>query len=208
MASHLRSVGALTVAGVLFAAQPAGAQVAPQVSSPVRGWVLAGSAGVASAAGDNGASLGAAVAWNLAPRWGLELGGQWLARPTGQEAWAVAATTQFRVLQRGRAIPYVHAGLAAFTMTLDSRTRPAPDFYRARVHASGQNLFRTRHTFTDPAIVLGGGVDVAVGRNVHVRPSMEALMVVRDRRTFVVPVAAVQVSYHFESGRITPARGR
>ena len=206
MAFGSRVVGPLAVVAFVLSAQSAAAQVAPTMASPVRVWVLSGSTGLSLASGDAGLALGAAVAWGFAPRWEIEIGGQWLDRPSGQEALAFGATTQFRLRGSGRAVPYVRAGMAAYTVTLDATTPDVPGFYRARMIAARQSLFRARHSFTDPAIVLGGGVDLQLSRNVHLRPAVEVMTVLHDRRTLVASVMSLQLAYHFENPRITPAR--
>jgi hypothetical protein len=202
-------VAALAAAGLLLTAQLAAAQVAPGVSSPVKGWTLAGSTEVATVSDESGVAVGAAVAWNFTPRWAIEIGGQWLDRPAGEEAWAVLATTQFRLLPEGRYVPYVRAGLAAYTTTLDSAMPAVPGFYARRMQRlQSQSWFRNRHTFTDPAIVLGGGLDLQITGNLYLRPTVDVLAVIRSGDSLVTPIAGLQVAYHFATGRVTPARVR
>lgn len=207
MGVRSRMAGAFMAAGIALAAPlTAFAQVAPTTSSPVRVWTLSGSTGLATVSEDRGVSVGAGVAWDFTPRWGLEIGGQWLDRPAAEQAWIVSATSQLRLRSDGRWVPYLRAGVAAFTTVLDSDAAEVPEFYRVRIQAARQSLFRPRHTFVDPAIVVGGGLDVRISRRVHVRPAVELVTAMDGGRTLVAPLASVQVAYHFETPRITPVR--
>jgi hypothetical protein len=61
-------------------------------------------------------------------------------------------------------------------------------------------------TFTDPALVLGGGVNVFFNRHIAVRPDLEAMVVMRDSHRYVVTTAAIHLAFHFEDHPVTPAR--
>jgi hypothetical protein len=147
------------------------------------------------------------VAWDITPRWIVEIGGQWLAQPGIEQAWVVSATSEVRLRPGARAVPYVRAGLAAFTTTLDSSVANVPAFYSVRMEEARQSLFRPRHTFVDPAIVVGGGLDLQIADNVHLRPAVEVLTAIDGGRTLVAPLATLQVSYRFHSG-LEPERRR
>ena len=200
------SFGLVAATVILLGAGPAIAQVTPTTSSPVRVSVLTASTGIASVADDAGLALGASASWIVSDRWGLEIGGTWLKRPGDQEALAVQATAQYWLRSSGRALPYLRAGLAAYAMTLDT-SDAAPEFYRARLDAA-DTFLRNRHTFTDPALVIGGGVDVQVSRSVHLRPAMQVLAVMRNGDRLIVPMASMDVAYHFDVPVIAPRRGR
>jgi hypothetical protein len=79
-----------------------------------------------------------------------------------------------------------------------------PEFYRRRVGPG----FGTTHTFTDPSFVVGGGVNVFTSRHWAIRPEVEAIVVRRQSRSYVVTAVTVGVAYHFEEHPVTPPRER
>jgi len=188
----------LTLAAVI-GAQPAQAQ---GISTWNRNWVIGASAGAASLSSDTQPTLGAAVNWGLTPRIGIEASSTWMRRPAADEALSVAMTSQVAVWRRESLTAFARAGVGAFVMTLNTND-DIPEFYRTRMAALPS---RSTRAFTDPSVVIGAGVDVRMSRHVHLRPSADVVTVVRDRRTMTVIMTAVQVAYHFETHRITPAR--
>lgn len=54
-----------------------------------------------------------------------------------------------------------------------------------------------RRTFTDPALVLGGGVRLDLSRHLSVRPDVRAIGVVADGEVYTVGVFSFNVGYRF-----------
>jgi hypothetical protein len=188
----------LTLATVI-GAQPAQAQ---GISTWNRDWVVGASAGAASLPSDTTLALGAAVNWGLTPRIGIEASSTWLRRPGTDEAVAVAITSQVAVWRREAVTAFARGGVGAFVMTLNTGDE-IPEFYRARMASLPPGSTRA---FTDPSVVIGAGVDLRMSRHLHLRPTVDFVTAVRDRRTMTVMMTAVQVAYHFETHRITPQR--
>ena len=103
-----------------------------------------------------------------------------------------------------RALPFLTAGFGLYHASFDSADTAAPKFYLDRFTSTADAA--PRQKFTDPAFVTGGGVNLFVSQNLAVRPQAEAMFVVRDGQTHVVPVFSVHVAYHFGDHPITPSR--
>lgn len=57
--------------------------------------------------------------------------------------------------------------------------------------------------------IVGGGVDVFTTRHLAIRPEIDAIVVRRQSRSYVVTAVTMHVAYHFEEHPATPAaRGR
>ena len=63
-----------------------------------------------------------------------------------------------------------------------------------------------RRTFTDPALIAGGGVDIFLSRRVSVRPQGEAMFVLHSGDTRVMPAFTLHLAFHFEDHPITSSR--
>jgi hypothetical protein len=206
-ATYRRGVyGPLSIAAAvwLVAASPAAAQTSP-ASFWQQCWILSGSAGIASTASESSPLLGAAVSWHLTPRFGVEAGSAWLNPSHRQDAVAAAIAAQIMVTRPRRVTPFVRGGVGAYVMTVDPSDVNVPEFYRRRLAAGSR--FTTR-TFTDPSVVLGVGLDLKTSERFHVRPVFDVITVVRDGQSMTVMSGSVQVSYHLEMGRVTPAKSR
>lgn len=74
-----------------------------------------------------------------------------------------------------------------------------PDLYARRLGmliVPPDRRWGTRH-FTDPALVMGGGVRLDISRHVTVRPDARALIVIGDHRASVLGLFAVTAGYRF-----------
>jgi hypothetical protein len=184
----------------------AGAQTGSTVEYDwTRRVTMNGFGGVASGASDPSAVFGAGVGWGIAPRWTLEGSGAWFAREAGAESFGASLTAQVSLGRRLPALPYLKAGIGMYLTSFDlSRTTP-PEFYRRRIGPGGPAT-GPRHEFRDPSIVLGGGVNVLVGRRIGIRPEVETTVVVRGGHAHAVTAGLLRIAYHFETHQITPAR--
>jgi hypothetical protein len=189
---------------LLVATYPAAAQTS-SASPWQQCWILSASAGIASTPQESSPLLGAAVSWHVTPRLGVEAGTAWVNPSHREDAVAAAIVAQIMVTRPRRVTPFVRGGVGAYVMTVDPAGANAPEFYRRRL-ATGSRF--TTRTFTDPSVVLGVGLDLRSGERFHVRPVFDVITVLRDRQSMTVMSGSVQVSYHIEMGRVTPAKSR
>jgi hypothetical protein len=175
-----------------------------------RGTSLAISAGASRANGDTGGAVGGSASWELTTYFALEGAGRWMDR--GEAPGAFAGELCARVGLGGTrdgAIPYLVAGVGAHRRTFDvhgpGEAAALPEFYRRRVALSAGSV-GARQTFTDPTIVVGVGVDVAISRTVVLRPDVRAIVVVDGRRRDTVVAATVGVGYRFDHRPVTPTQ--
>jgi hypothetical protein len=81
-----------------------------------------------------------------------------------------------------------------------------PAFYRHRMMATSGTV-RTAVTFTDPTMVVGGGVNVFFTGHAALRPEIQARIVAADSRTHVVTAFLMRVTYHIENHPVRRTRG-
>lgn len=74
-----------------------------------------------------------------------------------------------------------------------------PRFYGSRLGALEvpMNGIWDDHSFTDPALTVGGGVRINLGERLMIRPDLRALMIFGDGDTHTVGVFVVNVGYRF-----------
>jgi opacity protein-like surface antigen len=198
----------LAVALFVGGAAAAAAQTPPSWD---RGSSLAVAAGVSQAHGETRGLVGGSVSWETSAHFALEGTGRWMDR--GSAPGAYAAELAVRVGLGGTrdgAVPYLLAGAGLHRRSFDVGSSAfdvdrMPAFYRRRLGPLGAALGQ-RQTFTDPALVFGGGVDVALSRTVVLRPDVRALVVFDGRHRNSVVVATVGIGYRFEHKPVTPAR--
>jgi hypothetical protein len=176
-----------------------------QTSSPNPwgyGTTLSGAVGVAFDSEHTGSALGAAVGWELTPKVAIEGGASWLDRGPGADGFSAALKLRAAMFGRDRAAPFVTAGVGMYRAAYSREAVEVPPFHRRRM-APG---LTDRQTFTDPALVFGGGVNVFLNRHFAIRPDVEAMVVMRDSHSYVVTTAAVHLAFHFEDHPVTPSR--
>jgi hypothetical protein len=144
---------------------------------------------------------GGTVGWEITPSIALEGGGAWLDRGAGADAFAAALRVRAGLAGLHPAVPYLHAGVGFYRATFDRGRSPVPGFYRRRMTG---NAGLGTDTFTDPSLVVGGGVNLFVSRHLAIRPDVEAMIVMRNSRSHVVTAATVHLAYHFEDHPVTP----
>lgn len=161
-------------------------------------------AGVATASSRGGALAGGAAGWEITPRFGLEGRMTWFDRPGRAEAFAAALTARASLVSMRTAVPFVKGGVGLYRASFETANGNMPDFYRRRLGAG----FGMTHTFTDPSFVVGGGVDVFTSQHWAIRAEIEASVVRRQSRSYVVTAVTMGVAYHFEEHPVTPAGAR
>jgi hypothetical protein len=142
-------------------------------------------------------------AWPLTPRLGLEVAAAWSDRPNDGSGFAAGLTLRRNLTVRQTVVPHVKAGAGVYVATVDRARGVPPEFYRHRLGPGGGRVEANRHTFADPAVVLGGGVSWFIGRRIALRPEVETFIVRGGSRTSVVTSVVARLEYHFEDYRVT-----
>jgi hypothetical protein len=191
----------------LTPAVPAWTQSALQTNEWARGTTLAGFVGVAADSSRTGPMFGGSVGWELTPRLAIEGSGLWVDHVGEANSFAGALKVQAALLGPHKAVPFVQAGIGLYRASLDRTQGEIPAFYRRRMEPddAGHGVVRT---FTDPALVFGGGANVFLSRSIAIRPDVEAMVVLDDSRAHVVTAVRVNLVFHFEDHPVTPARAR
>jgi hypothetical protein len=179
------------------------AQAEVSASEWSRGTDIVGSAGVA-ANGSTGAVWGGALGWQLTSALAIEGNGGWFDYGHDTTAFSGALKARVRLFGPPTFAPYVHGGIGLYRTAFGPEATAIPEFYRRRLAAPPQVI--TPRTFTDPAVVAGGGLNLALGRHVALRPDATATMVFDDGRMHVVATVTLNVVYHFEHHPVTPSR--
>jgi len=191
----------LAVLFSLWVAGTALAQTAPASNPWSHGTTLNVFSGVSSASSERGALAGAAVGWEL-NRWlAVEGIGSWLDRGTGADAFAADLKAIISPVRVRGVVPFAQAGIGMYRAAFQLSRAELPDFYRSRVAAIGPGVDSI--TFTDPSFIVGGGANLFVTPHVAIRPDIQATIVRRDSRSYVVTTVAVHLAYHFETHQVT-----
>lgn len=188
--------GVLAAALVVTVGGPAAAQ-APQVQGTwTSGTTLNLFGGVGADDEWTSGAAGAAFGWEVTPRFSIEAGGSWLKRGPGAQAFAADMTVLFHPKPASRFAPFLKGGIGLYDAQFDVSRSPIPDFYRARLDET--NPLSQSATFTDPALVAGGGVTIWVSRHVSLRPEVDLKIVIDSWNAHLVSIAAVRFAYHFQ----------
>jgi hypothetical protein len=168
------------------------------------GTMLSVSAGGSFDGSQAGPLAGASLGWEVLPWFGLEGSGAWLDRGTRATAFAADMKALFGLTRPAPLVPFVAAGVGLYRTSFDRAFSPMPAFYGRRMaQATAMN---TSVTFTDPSVVVGGGLNIFVTQHAALRPAVETAFVIGDLRNYAVTTVAVRMTYHFEDHPITPSR--
>lgn len=184
---------------------PALAQPAVRADEWARGTTLTGFTGAAVDSTRTGPMFGGSVGWELTPRIAIEGSGLWVYHEANTSAFAGVAKVQASLLGPHKAVPFLQAGIGLYRASFHPSRAATPSFYQRRMGPDGAGHVGLR-TFTDPSVVLGGGANVFLSRNLAIRPDVETMVVLRNARSHVVTAVRVHVVYHFEDHPVTPAR--
>jgi hypothetical protein len=200
---------ALPLAALFLAAASftVGAQPAPSLpyEPPTRCSSLSVFGGVATADADTGALIGGAGGWQ-ANRWfGLEGNAAWFDRSGSETGFSAALAVHVSLMGRQLAVPFLKTGLGLYHASVALDDEDAPMFYRGRFHSDDTRMM-ARQSFTDPAFIAGGGVDIFLTRQMAIRPEAEVMFVVHEGDSRPMGVFAVHLAYHFEDHPVTPWR--
>lgn len=168
------------------------------------GTTLSGFVGVPVESGHGGAALGAAVGWEMTPRFAIDGTGSWLDFGHGATGFAGSIALRTRLSGQRKVDPFVQAGVGLYRAAFGAAST-LPSFYERR---TARRPLSGDLTFTDPSLVAGGGVNIFLNRRVAVRPDFVATFVLRDGRRHVISTLGVHAVFHFEDHPVTPARRR
>jgi hypothetical protein len=185
------------------AAATARAQAEVSANEWSRGTDIVGSAGIA-ANGSTGAVWGGALGWQITSGLAIEGNGNWFNYGQDSTAFSGALRARIRLFGPPTCAPFVHGGIGLYRATFGPNAASIPEFYLRRLTAPPQVI--TPRTFTDPTVVVGGGLNLALSRHVALRPDATATMVFDDGRTHVATTVMLNVVYHFEHHPVTPSR--
>jgi hypothetical protein len=185
----------------LVAASPLRAQDTLPAHRWSRGATLTGAGGVATGSDHTGATLGGAIGWEITPRIGLEGSATWFDKQTGSSAFAAALNVRATLADFYWLAPFVEGGFGMYSASFDPKRAPdIPSFYSDRMSGVITNWFN------DPAFFAGAGIDLLRRNNFAFRPTVGAIVAVRDGQAYTVGTVAVRVEYHF--GGLPPAPRR
>jgi hypothetical protein len=198
MQAALRSLAVLLLLATSISAQT----LDPPEHTWSRGATLSGFAGAAMATSTDGPLAGGAIGWTITPWIGVEGSGAWLQHGRGASAFSASLAGHANLMRPGLAVPFVRGGIGLYRAWFDRDRGPLPGFYEARLGASAS----IRPSFTDPAFVLGGGLNLFVASRWAIRPQAEALVVRRHGQSHTLALFTVHVAHHFERPTMRPGR--
>ncbi|MBP7778667.1 MAG: outer membrane beta-barrel protein [Acidobacteria bacterium] len=199
-------LGAMVAAVIVVSAAPVAAQ---DDSQDGKATALAVTAGVSRANEATHGVFGGEALFELTAHFALQTAGRWMDRGPHPGAYAAELTALVGLGgTRDTAVPYVAAGIGFHRRTFDGADAASiPEFYRRRLGPDqGPGAISQNRTFTDPTLVVGTGVDVALSRTATVRPDVRALFVLSDGRRDTVVLATVSLGFRFEHKPVTPSR--
>jgi hypothetical protein len=151
------------------------------------------------------AAAGGAFGWEVTQRFALEATGSWFARGPGADGFAADLTALLSLRRTRTFVPFVKAGAGLYRASFDPSRSPMPGFYRNRLALTAP--FDRHAAFTDPTIVVGGGLVLWLSENVSLRPELDVKIAIDGSEAHPLGIAGVRVAYHFVD-RPTESRSR
>jgi hypothetical protein len=186
----------------------ASAQTEPQASVWRHGTTASGIAAFATDGPRSGPALGGAVGWEITPRIALEGDAAWLRFGAGLSAFSASLKGRVRFFGTRPLDPFFEAGVGLYRASVSTNTtEPVPAFYQRRLR-EGLAPGASGTTFTDPALVAGGGVNIHINRQFALRPVVDMTLVLGNGDRYVVTTVGVQAVVHFEDHPVTPSIAR
>jgi uncharacterized protein involved in copper resistance len=163
---------------------------------------------VSTAESKAGGLAGGAAGWQITPWFGLEGDAVWLDRPGSEAGFSGALHARWTLVTGWRAAPFLKTGAGLYHASIEVGDDAVPAFYRDRLQAVSAESEEAGHrrSFTDPALVTGGGLDVLLSRRISLRPQADAMFVFDHGKTRVMPAFTLHLAFHFEEHPITSAR--
>lgn len=196
----------LAVLGLASTAFAQGGQ-RPSPTTPTdwsHGSTLALFAGSAVSDGHSAGLAGAAIGWELTPRWSIEGTGEWQEWGRDPDGFGASVTTHYGLWRTHNLMPTVLGGVGVFRASFDEPDGALPAFYSTRV--SAQRRLGAGVTFTDPSVIAGFGLAAFVSRHWSLQPDLRAVVVTRHDHAYTRTTFTVRVVYHFEDHPVTPSK--
>lgn len=196
---------ASSLALAMLVSMPAAAQSVPAGADWTHGTTLNLFAGAATDSSNTGPFAGGGVGWEIKPSLAVEGSMGWIDRPGHDtSAYTAGLKALFSFPKAGDVVPFLTGGVGLYRASFGLGSE-MPEFYSRRVSTSdlGQP---GPYTFTDPAYIFGGGLNVYLNRHLAIRPDVEVMWIRGDSESFFVTGIAVHFAYHFENHPVTPAR--
>jgi hypothetical protein len=204
MSSTFRRTGSMAIAVMALAAL-ASAQESTGGDTWTHGTTLNAFAGVASEPTAGAATAGGAIGWQMTPSLSFEGTGAWINSQSSSPWFSAALKVQTRLAHARGANPFVEGGIGLYQASFDAGQADVPEFYRKRMTEQPGGSVMS-HSFTDPTIVFGGGLNVLATRHFALRPTVEVTMVLRNSDSYTTTAAVLRLAYFFENHPVTPTR--
>jgi hypothetical protein len=159
--------------------------------------------GVSTAESDAGGLVGGTAGFQITPRFALEGEAFWLDRPGSESGFSGALNARWTLVRKWRAMPFVKAGAGLYHASFAVDDDTVPPFYRDRIATAEVG---TQRSFTDPAVIAGGGVDIHLSRRVSLRPQGDAMWVFDHGTSRIMPAFTLHLAFHFDEHPITSSR--
>ncbi|HEY7445458.1 MAG TPA: outer membrane beta-barrel protein [Vicinamibacterales bacterium] len=205
MNSNLHRLGLLVapIVLVVLGSAPASAQSVPSGADWTHGTTLSLFGGASTDSNTTGPYLGGGIGWEIKPTFAIEGTMGWIDRPGADtSAYNAGLMAQFSLPGSTKASPFVAGGFGLYRASFGVGSE-MPEFYSRRISATDPAQPRT---FTDPAFIFGGGVNIYLSRHLAVRPNVDVMMVFDNSYDYWVTGFAVHFAYHFEDHPVTPWR--
>lgn len=162
--------------------------------------------GAAVDSADGGPVAGGTLGWQVSPSFAVEGVGRWNHRGSDTDAFTAALLLQTDLISSGDTRVFFSGGLGVHHVSFGPAAHTSmPDVYRRRVAAHDRGPV-SQMSFTDPAVVVGGGIKFALSRHVSLRPAIDATIVSVGSRYHYVTTFAVSLAYRFEHHPVTASR--
>ncbi|MGE5242714.1 MAG: hypothetical protein ACM3SQ_00615 [Betaproteobacteria bacterium] len=169
-----------------------------------RGTELGVVAGAATNAAATGPVLGGTAGWEVTRWFAVEGRGSWFWRGSGAEGFGADIGALVNVIPKQRATPFVTAAFGLYRASFDSPAAMVPAFYGRRMGSPGSPVRAGHYSFTDPALRLGGGIDLIVRRYFSLRPEVSVLLIRRGGAGTTLTTFGARLAYRFEDHPVTP----
>lgn len=206
MTSILHRTGQLATVALfaLVVSTPAAAQTVPSGADWNHGTTVNLFGGVSADSSDTGPFFGGGIGWEIKPTLAIEGSMGWIDRPGDKtNAYNAGLKAQVSLPGLGTVAPFLSGGFGLYHASFGPGSE-MPEFYSLRV--TNEPGLRRVNTFTDPAFIFGGGVNVYLSRHLAIRPDVEVNLVRAESRNHFVTGVSVRFAYHFEDHPVTPFR--
>ena len=203
MTSTFRRASSMTIAVMALAALASAQESTGESWS--HGTTLNAFAGVASEPTAGTATAGGAIGWQLTPTMSFEGTGAWINSQSSSPWFSAALKVQTRLAHARGTNPFVEAGIGLYQASFDAGQADVPEFYRKRMTEEPGGSVMS-HSFTDPTIVFGGGLNVLATRRFALRPTVEVTVVVRNSDSYATTAGVLRLAYFFENHPVTPTK--